>query len=151
MKHVFAWFLTQSWLTKFWSCKKTHLSTKNYHGKLEWCVWPDFPEINLTWEIIIDTSKRRKESLMTFDVVNSLSLSMPQAWNQSGFFIGHQHETAINFVYFSWFLACCFRKDRCWHGRFSMKLTGKFFKVLTHDFSWFLGPDVGKVFTKNVF
>ena len=42
-----------------------------YCGNLAWCVWPDFPKINLPWEISMVTSKRRKKPAMTFNVVSS--------------------------------------------------------------------------------
>ena len=32
-----------------------------------------------------------------------------------------------------------------------MKVTGKFLSFLRQDFSSFFGPDVGKIFTKNLF
>ena len=42
-----------------------------YCGNLAWYVWPDFPKINLPWEISMVTSKRRKKPAMTFNVVSS--------------------------------------------------------------------------------
>ena len=42
-----------------------------YCGNLAWCVWPDFPKINLPWEISMVTSKRRKKPATTFNVVSS--------------------------------------------------------------------------------
>lgn len=31
------------------------------------------------------------------------------------------------------------------------KVTVIFFKVLRQDFSWFRGPDIGKIFTRNMY
>ena len=46
--------------------RETFTVVNFYHRKLEWCVRPDLPEINLPWEISMVTSKRRKKPPMTF-------------------------------------------------------------------------------------
>ena len=64
-----------------------------YRGKLPRCVWPDFPEINLPWEISMVTSKIAKKPLITLNLVKSKGFSIPKAKQPIRF---HQHETPQN-------------------------------------------------------
>ena len=45
-----------------------------YRGKLAWCVWPDFPEINLPREISVVTSKKKKKTETAHDIKHGKSL-----------------------------------------------------------------------------
>ena len=38
-----------------------------YRRKLAWCMWQDFPKINLPWELSMVTSKGRKKRPMTIN------------------------------------------------------------------------------------
>ena len=98
-----------------------------YCGNLAWCVWPDFPKINLPWEISMVTSKRRKKPAMTFNVVSSKQgfFRFPRQESQSSFFIW-QHETAKKYFVFHFFLAWL-REIRDW-------------------LNWFVGLDLGTIF-----
>ena len=52
-----------------------------YRGKFRRCVWPNLPEINLSCEISMqDTSKRRKKNGHDiWRVINSIGVSTPKA------------------------------------------------------------------------
>ena len=91
-----------------------------YRGKLAWFVWPDFHEINLPWEI-----------------------SIPKGEKVMKFFILLQHETAKKW-FFNGILSHCWEKDRCWYGRFHVKMRENFEL-------WFVGLDLGTIFPKNLF
>ena len=107
-----------------------------YRGKLPRCVWPDFPEINLPWEISMVTSKIAKKPLITFNLVKSNGFRYPRQNSQSDFFKMKPQKIA----FLNGFLWHCWEKDQWWHGRFHLKMkeTRKFWgKIL----NWLVGID----------
>ena len=108
-----------------------------YRGKLPRCVWPDFPEINLPWEISMVTSKIAKKPLITlnfgkkqgfFDTQGKTANQISSTWKPP------------KIAFLNGFLSHCWEKDRWWHGRFHLKMKGtrKFWgKIL----NWFVGID----------
>ena len=78
-----------------------------YRGKLPRCVWPDFPEINLPWEISMVTSKIAKKPLITLNLVKSKGFSIPKAKQPIRFL---QHETPQNCFFKTGFFRTVERK-----------------------------------------
>ena len=78
-----------------------------YRGKLPRCVWPDFPEINLPWEISMVRSKIAKKPLITLNLVKSKGFSIPKAKQPIRFL---QHETPQNCFFKTGFFRTVERK-----------------------------------------
>ena len=104
-----------------------------YHRKLNisaWCVWKDFPEINLPLEIsIYGYVNRTKKLPMIFNMINSRGVSIPKARKPI-------NETTKKIVPFHMFHSCYFGNDRCSQDRFSitLKVTGKFWGKISSSF-----------------
>ena len=97
-------------------------------GNLAWCVWPDFPEINLPWEISMVTSKRRKKPAMTFNVLSSKQRfldSQGKRANQVSSF--DNMKPPKNILFFIFFFLAWLREIRDW-------------------LNWFVGLDLGTIF-----
>ena len=78
-----------------------------YRGKLPRCVWLDFPEINLPWEISMVTSKIAKKPLITLNLVKRKGFSIPKAKQPIRFL---QHETPQNCFFKTGFFRTVERK-----------------------------------------
>ena len=98
-----------------------------FNGNLAWCVWPDFPEINLPWEISMVTSKRRKKQAMTFNVVSSKQRfldSQGKRANQVALF--DNMKPPKNILFFIFFFA--------------------WLREIRDRLNWFVGLDLGTIF-----